>query len=369
LIVAASQWPVPPFAGNVFRVYRDAACHWVAGQPLYDGTGNNFLYLPQCALLCAPLSLLSFQLGGFLWRILNIAVFAIGVSRFARLASPNRFALFPLVSLIIIPLSWSAARHGQMTMMMGGLMLLAAVDLAEQRWWRAVFWMALGVALKPLMLVLVLLAAIVYPQTAWRMFPAMVALLLVPFMFQQPAYVVEQYRGSIQMLQDAKDLGMRQEFPHLFWVLKSVGMGVPPAVQTAARLAAAAFCLAICRLVKKKSDPAQAAVLIYTLAVVYLMLFNPRTEHNSYCLLTPPLALYAIRALVAGHQRLGIGLLTMAAAMLASYPLGKFMPTIWLKPVICIFFLVIVLWQFWRETWPEWPWHRLRSLASRRRTV
>jgi hypothetical protein len=343
LFTAVTQLPVPPFSGNVFRVYRDAGCNWLAGQPLYDGTGNNFLYLPQCAMLCVPMAFLPFQWAGFLWRIFNIAVFAVGVWRFVRLAGRDRSPpMFPWVSLCVILLSASAARHGQMTMIMGGLMLLAVVDLADERWWRAVFWMALGVALKPLMIVLVLLAAVLYPRTSWRMALSLTLLVLLPFLAQRPDYVVEQYRLSMQTLQDAKELGTRNEFPHLFWVLKSAGLSVPPVAQTVVRLVVAALTLAMCWLVKRRCNAVQAAVMLYTLAVAYLMLFNPRTEHNSYCLITPPLAIYATQAVWARRWSVAAILTGMALAMLLSYPLGKIMPTVWLKPVLCIVFVAIV---------------------------
>ena len=64
IVVAVSQFRTPPRLGNVFQVYRNAGCHWLEGQPLYDGTGTGFIYLPQCALLCVPLSFMSFYWGG-----------------------------------------------------------------------------------------------------------------------------------------------------------------------------------------------------------------------------------------------------------------------------------------------------------------
>ena len=217
-----------PLPGNVFRVYRDAGCHWLEGQPLYDGTGTGFIYLPQCALLCVPLSFMSFYWGGVVWRILNIGVFAVGVWRFTRLAGRNESpGMFARVSLIVALLSWSAARHGQMTLMMGGLMLVAVVELVDRRWWRAVLWMTLGFALKPLIVVLMLLAAVLYPRTSWRMLLAMVALVALPLLAQRPEYVLEQYRQSVQMLNDASHWGPSKQFPHLFWVLHAAGVEIP----------------------------------------------------------------------------------------------------------------------------------------------
>ena len=186
--------------------------------------GPAFIYLPQCAMLCVPLSFMSFSWGGVLWRILNIGVFAVGVWRFTRLAGRSESpGMFARVSLIVALLSWSAARHGQMTMMMGGLMLVAVVELVDRRWWRAVLWMTLGFALKPLIIVLILLAAVLYPRTSWRMLLAMVALVALPLLAQRPEYVLEQYRQSVQMLNDASTLGPSKQFPHLFWVLHDRG--------------------------------------------------------------------------------------------------------------------------------------------------
>ncbi len=52
---------------------------------------------------------------------------------------------------------------------MAGLMMLATVDLVDKRWWRAAAYLSLGLAIKPLCLVLVLLAAVLYPATMWRL--------------------------------------------------------------------------------------------------------------------------------------------------------------------------------------------------------
>jgi hypothetical protein len=348
VVVATSQLWVEPFQGNVFKVYRDAGCHWWAGQPLYNNEGTDFIYLPQCAVLCIPLRFMSFYCGGVVWRILNIGVFAFGVWRFVGMAARNGSpAMFSLVSLIVASLSWSAARHGQMTMMMGAMMLLAVVDLVDRRWWRAVLLMALGFAFKPLIVVLMLLAAMLYPHTSWRLLLAMIALALLPLVAQRPEYAIEQYCDLPRMFHLANQWGATHGFPNAFWVLKSVGIDLPETFQTVMQLLAAALTLGICWLAQRRCNAVQAGVLLYTLAVGYLMLFNPRTEHNSYCLLAVALAVFTTQAIAARHWLTAATLIGIAVAMLVSYQLGKLLPTVWLKPLVCIVFLAIVLYQFY----------------------
>ena len=184
--------------------------------------------------------------------------------------------------------------------MMGGLMLVAVVELVDGRWWRAVLWMTLGFALKPLIAVLILLAAVLYPRTSWRTLLAMVALVVLPLLAQRPEYVLEQYRQSVEMLNTAGHWGPSPQFPHLFWVLHSAGVEITRGC--ADRVAAAggpALTLAFCWMAQRKCKAAQAGVLLYTTAVIYLLLFSPRTEHNTYCLLAVAVAIYMAQAVAA----------------------------------------------------------------------
>ena len=361
LIVAVNRFSDPPlpasvfemgresWRASVFQMYRDAANRWIDGQPLFNGTGGGAIYLPQAYLLFTPFTLLPFPWGGAIWRILNIGLFAVGVWQFARLASRGTSRnLFVLVSLPVILLSWSAARHGQMTMAMGGMMLLAVVDLADQRWWRATLWLVLGVILKPLALVLALLAAVLYPRTSWRLLVGAGLALTLPLLAQHPVYVVEQYVLAVKEIAIAARVGGESEFADLFWLVRAAGLDIPAAGQTAIRMVAAVLTLAICWLAVGRCRPAEAGVIVYTLAAGYLMLFNPRTENNTYCLLAPAMAVFAAQAVVARHRFHIVFSVGLMVLFLASYSLGKALshqPVVWIKPLLCTVFLVIVLRQ------------------------
>jgi len=355
IVVVTSRGAERPAPGNVFGVYRDAAMRWSHGEPLYDGTGGGFIYLPHAAVLFMPFTLLSWTGAAAAWRLVNVGVFAIGVWSLTGLVRRDQPRLsWLLVSVPVVLLSWSAARHGQMTLTMGGLMLLAVVDVCDRRWWRATVWLILATALKPLSAVLVLLAAALYPRTSWRLAVGALAAAALPFLAQQPAYVLEQYRQGTTALRVAAEVGVEQEFAQLFWMLKSAGLGLAPRAETLIRMLAAALTFAVCWHARRRGSPAQAGLLLFTLAAGYLLLFNPRTERNTYCLLSPALAVFGAQAVAAGRRARSGLFFGLALALLVSYPLGKLLtggPTVWLKPLVSMIFLAAVLGDVARGSW------------------
>jgi alpha-1,2-mannosyltransferase len=365
LIVAVNRFSEPPLPASVFemgreswhasvfQMYRDAAERWLEGRPLFNGTGGGAIYLPQAYLLFVPFTVLPFQWGGALWRVVNIGLFAVGVWRFARLAGRDSSSpLFSLVSLPVVLLSWSAARYGQMTMAMGGVMLLAVVALADRRWWWATLWLILGVALKPLAIVLALLAAVLHPRTSWRLVVGVGVLFAVPFLTQRPGWVLEQYGLCLRELRVAVDVGEQFEFAHFFWLLRTCGVVLAPLTETVVRMLAAVVTLGLGAWAGQRCSRAEAGVLLFTLATCYLMLFNPRTENNTYCLLAPAVAIFLARAVIE-NRSLQIGFYVgWIVIFLARYPLGKLLtggPNVWLRPLLCLIFLAVALYTEWRD--------------------
>ena len=180
---------------SVVPAYREGALSWVAGHLIYHHIGvGGFTYLPQAAILFIPFSLFPVVTGEVVWRLADIMVFALGVFHFAEFAGKRSGKkLFPLMTLVTLPMAWDCARNGQATLALTGVMLLAVVDVAQQRWWRATLWLALGISIKPLMIVLVLLIMAIDRHMSWRIAVGLVVTALVPFLTQHPGYVIEQY--------------------------------------------------------------------------------------------------------------------------------------------------------------------------------
>ncbi len=337
--------------------YREGAVYWMAGRTIYVDPGvGGFVYLPQSAILFIPFALLPVVAEEVLWRFVNIGVFALGIFHFAGLTSGHsEKKLFPLMTLVCLPLAWNCARNGQATLIMTGLMLLAVVDIARSRWWRATLWLSLAVAIKPLAIVLVLLAMAIHRPLSWRVPAGMLVTALVPFVTQHPAYVMEQYAVFWSNLTKSVHVGsvdLRWTTP--FNALQVAGIVVPEKVQTLLRVIAAFGTLALCYWSRLRYDAARSAVFVFSLTVIYLMLFSPRTEGNTYAMLGPAIAAFLAGAfLIEQRPKEGIVLSCIALAILGSRSIEHMLTpragTSWLSPFMAVCFAVYLLVTFFAD--------------------
>jgi alpha-1,2-mannosyltransferase len=357
----------PTLTGGVHDVthhYKNAAIHWFHGEPLYDESGHGFLYFLQSAILYAPFAYLPGSMGEIAWRAVILAVFAAGVCRLARLAGrTSGLDFFPLTTIFCLPLAFSSERNGQATLIMAGLMMLAAVDLVDRRWWRASICLALGVAFKPLCLVMLLLAAVLYPATAWRLAISVALLIAMPFLTASPDYVFCQYADCGKMLQAASDRGLETNWAQLFGMLDVAGLEVPPRIQSALRLLAAAATLGLLVFAKRRLPHEWVGVYCYVLAICYLMLFNPRTENNSYSALAPAIGIFCCQDVLFRRQFvIGTSYILLSIGILCTYYICRLITgpnfTTWLAPLMGVFFAAIVVVKLFR-------WHEPNNGARR----
>jgi len=342
---------------TVVPAYREGAVSWVAGHFIYHHIGvGGFPYLPQAAILFIPFSLFSVIAGEVVWRLVNIAVFALGIFHFAGLAegrSGKKF--FPLMTLVTLPMAWDCARNGQATLAMTGLMLLAVIAVAQRRWWRATLWLSLGISVKPLMVVLVLLIMAIDRPMSWRLAVGLVVTALLPFLAQHPGYVMEQYAGCWKHFTTAAHVGATEGgWTSPFHALRLVGVAIPEMVQTALRLAAALGTLVLCWLSRRRHDAVGSAIFIFSLSVAYLMLFSPRTENNTYAMLGPAIAVFLAGAyLVEKRFREGLLLGGIVFAILGGRVIERLLTphagTSWLSPLMAVCFTAYLLGRFFRD--------------------
>ncbi len=342
---------------SIVHIYRFAALSWASGTRIYELSGiGGFTYFPQAAILFLPFALLPHSMGEVLWRLVSIGVFAFGLWGFARLAgerSEGKF--FLLVSLVAAPVAWDCARNGQATLLMTGLMLLAAVELARRRWWWATLWLALSVAIKPLSLVMVLLVVTLERKMTWRMLAGMLALAVFPFLTQSPSYVVAQYAACFQNMTTAVHVGVvAHGWTTPFTALRVTGIDVPESLQTGLRLAAAVAVLGLCYFVRLRSSAARSSFYLFSLATLYLMLFSPRTENNTYTMLGPAIGVFlADEFLVRKRAGEGIFLTGITLSLVASRVIERLVAPhaeqVWLSPLLAVCFGVYVLARLFRE--------------------
>lgn len=376
LVVAAII--LPGNGKTVTPGYRAATVVWFESRDIYAGdSGAGFLYLPAACLAYAPVAYLPHLPAELLWRVFTIGTFVAGIRRLAGLAGRDSGKeLFLLTTLISIPLAWSSSRNGQMTLPMAGMMMLAAADVADRKWWRSALWLSLGLALKPHTFILSLLVGALYPRMSWRLALGMVVVFLAPFLTQHPEYVVDQYGKFAVMLRGSIDLAERVLHAQFFGMLEVAGLDVPQRVQMVVRVIAAALTLAACWLAGRRNSPSQAGVLLFTYAMCYLMLFNPRTENNTYSALAPAIGVCFAQAVLVRRNRIEAAFLFLvAAAIVGTYEIGRlFSPperAIWLSPLACSCFTVWLAARLGVQFLPRsWYGHlgRIEVLGQVRRT-
>ena len=336
--------------------YRDACRNWFEGRPIYAEGVHGFLYFPHAAVLFAPFTYPPMPVAGVLWRMVSIGSLALAIWRMRFWTVDSRFSIatihnpkaksqnpglaFTIMTCLAIPPAIASARNGQMNLMLAALTALAFVELAQRRWRAAAFWLCLGAAFKPLMLVPMAVAAVVYRPVLRPLVLGGLVLLAAPFLTQHPAYVWGQYQICAQKLFLAGNPGWENPASDLFGLLSSIGYAAPLAVQTTSRVVAGGLTVALALLAVRRREPVQAAQSVLALTACYLALFNPRMENNGFVVLAPTLGALAADAFM--NQRLMRGWLMVAASLgiAGSYEITRG-HNFWLCPL-----LTVVVWGY-----------------------
>lgn len=352
LTVVSIMVIVKPGGHSVLWYYDAATSAWWSGGDLYSQQVDSFNYLPAFAVLFTPFHLLGPLAGGLLWRWVSFAALTLGYWRLARLLAPARWRLvLGLTLFLAVAGSAGMVRNGQATIIMTALMIHASVDLAERKWNRAALLLGLAVALKPLAIVLILLSAALYSPMRPRLAIAVAAVLLLPFLTAGPSYVLGQYGAMARQYGIAYGaaLGPWSEFGMM---MVKFGLPLPPVVMTALRLAAALATLALAWLACRRREPDWAAFYVLSLAIAYLMLFNPANEENTFGALAGIIAMAAALAVAQGRAAWIWVSLALLCFALGSDGYGNLVlaaTKLWFKPAVCILFLAFFLPELWRR--------------------
>lgn len=342
---------------TVVTTYREAATQWMAGGDLYNDTGHGFLYLPIAAVLFAPFAWLPPVASEIAWRLVAIGGFAFGVYRLCSIAEVRQKATtFALLTFASLPPALACARNGQSTLIMAGLMMIACVDLAEQRRNRAVICASFAVALKPLAVVLLLLVPFLDRRMAARVVLGVVAVLCLPFLMQRPSYVLDQYVKCGQMFRASSHCGMIELWAQPFSVLGLLGVSVSESTQTMLRAGAGLGALGLAWAARRRCAPARAAEYLLAISALYILLFNPRTENNTYAMLGPVIGLSLAAALASASKNRGevIFLTTLMVLLAAGDAVIRIFAAegehVWLTPSVATIFSFYLLHRlFFRE--------------------
>lgn len=347
-LIVGTLVAIQPDKRTVTTEYRQASEKWwVASESLYDLriAGAGYLYLPQAAILYTPYQVLPKRVGEPLWRLTCLALLAAGLWRVAGLMDPERqSSVFLGATLMVIPAALSSARNGQVNLPLAGLLLLSVADLSKCRWNLATLWLLLSIMLKPIALAPALLAAACYAPLRLRLIGGFLLCLAAAFIHPSTEYVVREYhRFWMNCLLAGQPGNPYSEFFGMLWMAH---LHPHQPVITALRALAAGATLFLSLQVMKRfrGQPSLQAFGVMFLAALFLMLFKPRTEENSYVILAGFTALLAARDLVLKETRRGIWL-AVFCLFLAVENFGPIyqLTRIWFKPLLTVGLVTVLL--------------------------
>ena len=356
LVVISVMVAINPYDRTVTGLYHDASHNWFQQKPLYAGPGG-MNYFPQFAPSFILFHWLPVPIGDIAWRWLSGFVLVFGIWRLAKTQfGSNSGAVLPWILLLTLPLSLSALRYGQANALFSGLLVNVVASIAQRRWTGATLWMILAVIVKPLGLVILLLAPFVYAPLRWKALEAALILILSPFLIADIDYVMSQYFASFANLQSCSVV-IEHRFADFHGIIRTLGGELPAQWALGIRAVAAIVALGLWVVVGRRFDEPMRAIWLLALTTIYLMLFNPMTESNSYVILAPALSIWGLTLLTTARFRvLGWCLVAITLSIgLLKEPLrpilGNNFALIWNPVMALVFFgvLLLILWQIQRS--------------------
>jgi len=324
-----------PDRQSVLGYYRLGSAGFWAGTPIYTpATSFGFMYLPTFAVAFTPFELFGERPGEALWRLVSAGLLTWSLWRCARRTAPpgRAFEAFGLALLVAAMGSAAALQNGQSTTLLTAASLLAFEAAWERRPLEAAAWATLALIAKPLAIVAWLLVGATRPRTIpWLILLTGLAIAL-PYAVRPAPYVNSLYSdfGALMMNISPETNAPWNDFRAPFGV---VGLRIAPAAAYAIRALAALATLATVWGLSRAADPYRAVIAAAALACAYMLLFNPRTELNSYVMMAASFGLAAGVLLARGDRRGGLWLAVPCIALgLPELATKTFNP--WLDPLV-----------------------------------
>lgn len=324
-----------------YGVYKAAGARWLSSQNLYETqTIDGFQYLPTSAWLFSGLALLGSPLAECAWRVLSLGLYATGLWRLSKRIMPARAsACFLVATCLSIGPAGNNLGNGQANVLLCALGLHVAADLVLQRWWYASATLAFGLALKPLMVVLLLLVVALYRPARWRTALALLVVFGTPWLLRDPIWLAHQYAVCWSKLRmcAAPD----RQFEDIRGLLFSLGISLSSEEYLVIRAIAAVCVFAIAWRARPSASEPMSSFVLCALAANYLVLFNPRTLSTSYVMTAAFAGLLAARNGLRSQYRGAIVLTVIAMIWNLS---GNFAGSskYWLKPLAGILLLGVL---------------------------
>ena len=315
----------PPTSQSVVPIYRQAAERWQAGTTLYVYE----LGMPIDVYRNPPGFAAAFQLLGplpeksaaLLWRWLSAAVFLLGLYRFCRATQPNWSpARLGFVAALAVLIALPAVNNGQVNLLIAASALGGTAAVLRHQWWPAAGWLALGPWLKVYPVAVGLLLGLIEPRRLLPRFLLVTGVgFLVPFLLQDPDYVLTQYREFVTtQVNDDRTYAHLSRVTRDWTIIPRVWFGwvSPPIITKSVMLAMAALAAGLMLCWRRLPMAAPTALL---LGMTWMTLFGPATEAHTYAQLAgvaPWLVVAAARQSRWAFAWAGLGYMLLALTVL-----------------------------------------------------
>lgn len=354
-----------PNRATAFTVYRLAGSHWLSAQHLY-GDWRGFVYSPIAAVLFAPFGNLPPGWGNLCWTWLNAGFFLLGVA--AVLASgiyPGiKSRYWGIVFILIVPLVLGNLDTGQANPTVIGLLLLAIAAVPAERWSLAALCVAIPTYFKIYPLAVGLILFLIAPRRlGWRLLLALLALGILPFLFQNWSYVSQQYHEWVATRSaDDRRLYPLKDVPLDLWFLlvRFGHLPIPGLAYTAFQMLSGGAIALFCLVGVRKHWPKERVLAgVLALVCIWMTLCGPATELQTYVLLAPAVVLMLVNAFLYPRPIwLRVGFLGVYLLMVLAVARTSFLPSqkgLWvltIQPVAALVFLAFSLvWFMGRSQW------------------
>jgi alpha-1,2-mannosyltransferase len=282
------------FHRTVVGSYFDAAINWIHGNPIYiiDFVGG-FNYFIQSAILFIPFALFPLRVCILLWLFLNVYLLWLSVSLIVKNFKKNNSHFIPRLYLFwmlvwCLGLGFSGLRNGQMNLFIMILTLFVAYSLQRKKDGWVCFWLTLGLALKPTMIILYLLVLGCRPKVFPKLLLGLIIVMAFPFLTQSPNYVISQYYDSWLNFTSTVNIGVNStNWASFFDCLKVLNLGLSHNLVNIIIVMMALLTYFYALFLYKRNNFHNWCWSLACIATIYLLLFNPRTESTGYILLAP----------------------------------------------------------------------------------
>ena len=335
-----------PTRTGVVPNYRFASTHWWMGQSMYPGGTHGFLYVPQFAVLFSLIDWIRPSvLGEIVWRALGFGMFAWALWKLGNLFSHPQGRLginaptFAYLVLLAVPASLASLNNGQTNLPLSAVLILLCLALREERWNLGAALLTIALILKPISVAPWLLVFAVFSRMRIPLLVGLLVMGLVGFVHPSPSYAWGQWLEFWAKLNHSYT-PENLRVSDMFGMLEKMGFSNPLALNSLTRMAAAGLALLFVRWKYRRGGWIDGSWALWVATALIWTVFNPRSETNSYVLISPLLAFAALSYWtgVEGERWKG-AILAIACIGLMCDGMGKpiYLATdVWFKPLIVL---------------------------------